>query len=302
MKHKVVMQIHIARQSSQLGVFSAEEVAQGLEVGKFLPSDLAWRSGMPTWIALSEWKEFQGKVPPPLVVSDFESPQVITVPWELSRSLQSYWATIKGAILSPRETLACGKYAYRDYILFSYFTVLLTLPFTIFAQIQSVEANTQLAEFFRGLNVDELNKAADNLMSQPVLPVWARVTSGIFYAAVYPFAIAIWGFVQWLGLRILRQSVTIERSIVATMVGAGLSNLIVAPLMLLSGQFLIYLTLVGFVMIPLSILSCRAAGVVMRINPWFVFGSWTLMGVIVTCCCCCLPSAILGAINSSLGN
>lgn len=296
------MQIHVARQSSQLGVFSAEEVALGLANGRFLPTDLAWRSGMPTWKALSEWQEFQGKVPPPLARDSFENQQLVTVPWELSRTLQSYWATIKGAIVSPAQTLAVGKYSFRDYILFSYLTVLLTLPFTLFAQIQSAEANTQLAEFFRGLNVDELNKAADNLMSQPVLPVWARVSSGLFYAAIYPFAIAIWDFIQWLGLRILRQSVTIERSIVATMVGAGLSNLIVAPLMLLSGQFLIYLALVGLIMIPLSVLSCRAAGVVMRVSPWFVFGSWALMGFIVTCCCCCLPSAILGALNSSLGN
>jgi hypothetical protein len=295
------MQIHVARQSSQLGVFSAEEVALGLANGRFLSTDLAWQSGMPTWIALSEWPEFMAKVPPPLDGGNFDAQQSVTVPWELSRSLQSYWATIKGAIVSPAQTLAAGKYSFGDYILFSYITVLLTLPFTLFAQVQSVEANAQLADFFRGLNINELNKAADNLMSQPVLPVWARVSSGLFYAAIYPFAIAIWGFIQWLGLRLLRQSVTIERSIVATMVGAGLSNLIVAPLMLLSGHFLVYLFLVGLVMIPLSVLSCRAAGVVMRINPWFVFGSWALMGFIVSCCCCCLPAAVLGFINQSMG-
>ncbi len=296
------MQIHVARQSSQLGVFSAEEIALGLASGRFLPTDLAWQSGMPTWIALSEWQEFKGKMPPPIMGGEFGSAQTVTVPWELSRSLQSYWATIKGAIVSPTQTLAVAKYSFGDYILFSYITVLLTLPFTLFAQVQSVEANAQLADFFRGLNIDEFNKAADNLMSQPVLPVWARVGSGLFYAAIYPFAIAIWGFIQWVGLRILRQQVTIERSIVATMIGASLSNLIVAPLMLLSGHFLLYLFLVGLVMIPLSVLSCRAAGVVMRINPWLIFASWALMGFIVGCCCCCLPAAILGVINSSLGS
>jgi len=281
------MQIHVARQSLQLGVFSAEEVAQGLVDGKFLPTDLAWRSGMPTWTALSEWREFESKAVVSFVGGDFDAPQAVTVPWELSRSLQSYWATIKGAILSPAQTLAVGKYSYGDYILFSYITVLLTLPFTIFAQVQSVESNVQVADLFRSFNIDELNKAADNLMSEPVLPVWARVSSGLFYAAIYPFAIAIWGFIQWLGLRLFRQSVTVERSIVAAMIGASVSNLIIAPLMLLSGEFIIYLLLVIVTTIPLIILSCRAEGAVMRIKPWFIFGSWAVVGVILSSCCCC---------------
>ncbi len=294
------MQIHLARQSSQLGVFSAEEVAQGLASGRFLPTDLAWRSGMPTWTALSEWHEFESKATGPLASDDFGTPQAVTVPWELGRSLQSYWATVKGAILSPAQTLAAGKYSFVDYILFSYITVLLTLPFTLFAQVQSVEANAQLADFFRSLNMDEFNKAADNLMSQPVLPVWARVGSGLFYAAIYPFAIAIWGFIQWVGLRILRQKVTIERSIVATMIGASLSNLIVAPLMLLSGEFIIYLVLVFATMFPLMALSCRAEGVVMRIEPWTIFGSWMLLGLISCCCCSCF-AVVLGMLTKSIG-
>ena len=295
------MQIHVARQSLQLGVFSADEVAQGLASGRFFATDLAWQSGMPTWIALSEWKEFQGKVMLMPAEDDSSQSHAVTVPWELSRSLQSYWATIKGAILSPAQTLAVGKYSFGDYILFSYITVLLTLPFTIFAQVQSVESNVQVADFFRSFNIDELNKAADNLMSRSVLPVWARVSSGLFYAAIYPFAIAVWGFIQWLGLRLFRQSVTVERSIVAAMIGASVSNLIIAPLMLLSGEFIIYFILVMATAVPLIILSCRAEGVVMRIKPWFIFGSWALMGVTVTFCCCCLPAAIAAFVTKLLG-
>lgn len=286
------MQIHVARQSSQLGVFSAEEVGQGLASGRFLPTDLAWRTGMPTWIALAEWPEFKITDLHSVGTNGAQQSQAITVPWELGRSLQSYWATNKGAVLSPAHTLAAGKYSFGDYILFLYITVLLTLPFTIFAQVQSAEFTSQIADFFRSFHIDELNAAADNLLAKPALPVLARVGSGLFYAAIYPFVVAIWGFVQWIGLRLFRQSVTIERSIVATMIGASVCNLIIAPLMLLSGEFFIYLALVIVTMIPLIVLSCRAAGAVMRIKPWFVFGAWMLLGFIFCSCCSCFAFSL----------
>ncbi|MEY4403533.1 MAG: hypothetical protein RIR91_1568 [Verrucomicrobiota bacterium] len=53
------MQIHVARPPAQLGVFSQEEVAAGLQSGRFLPSDQGWREGMAAWLPLSQWSEFQ---------------------------------------------------------------------------------------------------------------------------------------------------------------------------------------------------------------------------------------------------
>ena len=61
--------IHVARKGKILGKFSMEEVAEGLALGKFQPSDLAWRDPMPTWVPL---QNFDGlpkvnlPAPPPL--------------------------------------------------------------------------------------------------------------------------------------------------------------------------------------------------------------------------------------------
>jgi hypothetical protein len=294
------MRIHLARQSSQLGVFSAEEVAQGLASGRFLPTDLAWRSGMPTWAALSEWHEFESKVTGPLAGDDFGTPQAVSVPWELGRSLQSYWATVKGAILSPGETLAVGKYAYRDYILFLYVTLLLTLPFTIFAQLQLSDSHAQVADFLRSFDNSDLNKAAESLMSEPVLPAWTNVRYALIVIAIYPVFVVIFGYIQRLALRVFRQTVTAERSIVSAMIGVSVSNLIGAPLMVLSGEVIIYYTLAVLITIPLIILSCRAQGAVMRIKPWFVFGSWVVMAVTLSSCCCCFAS-IMAMLSKSIG-
>jgi hypothetical protein len=49
--------IHIARAGRSLGRYTAEDVAEGLASGKFLPTDLAWRDPMPSWVPLSA---FQG--------------------------------------------------------------------------------------------------------------------------------------------------------------------------------------------------------------------------------------------------
>lgn len=51
-------QIHIAREKERLGVFTLDQVREGLKTGQFLLDDLAWRDGMPSWTRLSLWPEF----------------------------------------------------------------------------------------------------------------------------------------------------------------------------------------------------------------------------------------------------
>ncbi|RBP47222.1 uncharacterized protein DUF4190 [Roseimicrobium gellanilyticum] len=48
------MQYHVGRDGQQFGQFTEEEIRQGLEGGRFLPSDLVWRDGMPQWKPLIE--------------------------------------------------------------------------------------------------------------------------------------------------------------------------------------------------------------------------------------------------------
>src|ERR1051326_5224674 len=53
------MAIHISRGASTLGVFSEEEVREGLRSGRFVPGDLGWREGMTNWQPLSEFADFR---------------------------------------------------------------------------------------------------------------------------------------------------------------------------------------------------------------------------------------------------
>ncbi len=56
--------IHVNRATTSLGVFSDEEVREGLGAGRFVPTDIGWREGMVSWQPLSQFPEFGGAVAP----------------------------------------------------------------------------------------------------------------------------------------------------------------------------------------------------------------------------------------------
>ena len=55
--------IHVNRSGTSLGVFSEEDVRAGLRAGRFAPTDLGWREGMPQWQPLSQFTEFAADMP-----------------------------------------------------------------------------------------------------------------------------------------------------------------------------------------------------------------------------------------------
>ena len=63
--------IHGNRGATSLGVFSEEEVREGLRTGRFAPTDIGWREGMATWQPLSQFPELGAAAPAvPPVQSD----------------------------------------------------------------------------------------------------------------------------------------------------------------------------------------------------------------------------------------
>src|ERR1051325_2145665 len=52
--------IHVNRGTTSLGVFSEQEVRDGLSAGRFAPTDIGWREGMATWQPLSQFPGFGG--------------------------------------------------------------------------------------------------------------------------------------------------------------------------------------------------------------------------------------------------
>ncbi len=102
------MQIHVARNNAQLGVFAPEEIIAGLTSGRFLATDLGWSEGMSAWLPLGDWAEFRGAGVPPSPASG--GPRVedsLPMPsWERGASLANFVATIKEVALDPVRTFA----------------------------------------------------------------------------------------------------------------------------------------------------------------------------------------------------
>jgi len=104
------MQIHVARSSAQLGIFAPEEIIAGLQSGRFVASDLAWRDGMPAWTPLGDWSEFRtvGAPASPAAsafgAKDESSPAMPS--WERGASVGNFIATIKEVALDPVRTFA----------------------------------------------------------------------------------------------------------------------------------------------------------------------------------------------------
>jgi hypothetical protein len=67
--------IHVNRSGNNLGTFSEEDVRAGLRSGRFLPTDLGWREGMPQWQPLSTFSEFASDIPAGVVPSAPSPPQ-----------------------------------------------------------------------------------------------------------------------------------------------------------------------------------------------------------------------------------
>jgi hypothetical protein len=279
------MQIHVARGSSSLGVFSVEEVKSGLQSGKFLMTDLAWREGMSTWVMLAQWSEFAGILPTASTDAAAQSNNLsTTVPWEKSPSLGSYFETIKGALLSPYTTFASGAFGFKQYIAFAYITALLLVPFSIFGQMYTSDINQNIAEFLSSIDPVKFADAVHQLENTSTAPAaaWFGV---ICYTVFYPFFIAFFGVFLWLGLKLFRENVSLEKTVVALIISLSAVN-VVSALILLTAPYKIYFLLVALSAIPSIIISCRATAAVLKVSPLKVFGVWFLWGL-VSCCCCC---------------
>jgi hypothetical protein len=98
--------IQVNRGETKLGIFSEEEIREGLKSGRFLASDIGWHEGMANWQTLAEFPEFGGATAPAGAV-------VVAVqdglPWERRDQLgffPAFFETLKLVLLNPTVAFA----------------------------------------------------------------------------------------------------------------------------------------------------------------------------------------------------
>ena len=294
------MQIHVARQQQQLGVFAPEDIVAGLSSGRFLASDLAWREGMAAWSPLGDWAEFRGAgVPPPSPGATADAPVASLIPWEQGKSLGSFFATFKMAIVSP-SSFATGRFAFGDWLAFCYVGMLISLPFQLINVIAFGDKNAEVGEFLRSLNIPELSKVAERLASAEPAPVWVMFFGAFMGLAMAPLVYAFFALLHWVGQRIFRCQVTVERTVSAALLATTLLIVLMAPLQLFGFSFALQMGLSALFFIPACILYYRAFGAATGVNPWVQFGISCFVWFVLSCCCCGVPIGLLAGATASV--
>ena len=111
--------IHVNRGSTSLGVFSEQEIREGLSAGRFAPTDIGWREGMATWQPLSQFPEFGGAATPAVppfqpgaAAASATVPGRTGLPWEhrQERSLfNAFIETLSMVLTRPAEAFSVMK-------------------------------------------------------------------------------------------------------------------------------------------------------------------------------------------------
>ncbi|PAZ07574.1 MAG: hypothetical protein CAK86_00900 [Opitutia bacterium AMD-G1] len=286
------MQIHVARNSVQLGVFVPEDIVAGLSTGRFHASDLAWRDGLPAWTPLGDWPEFRAVgVPASPGVATPDVPPVSTVPWEQGKSLGSFFATIKAAVVNP-SVLSTGRYAFGDWVVFCYLGVLFSLPFQLVNAIVFGDKNAEVAEWLRKLNIAELSQTVEQMAKAEPAPVWITVFGAGMGLAIAPFIYAFFGVLHWLGQRVFRYQVPLERTVAASLLVAAILAVLMAPLQLLAFNFGAQMVISSVFFIPALVVYFRCFGAATGVSPWKQFGISSFVWFVLCCCCCALPGIL----------
>lgn len=104
--------IHINRNRQSLGQFTDQEVADGLQSGRFRPDDLGWHESMDSWQPLSSFANLPPALgipssPPPISAVPTDDPASAAPVWESDSPppfLTALVETVKQVLTKPVET------------------------------------------------------------------------------------------------------------------------------------------------------------------------------------------------------
>jgi hypothetical protein len=291
------MQIHVARHSAQLGIFSPEEIVAGLQSGRFHAADLAWRDGMQAWTPLGDWPEFRvtGAPASPGAAMAATPAAESTIPWEQGKSLGSFFATVRLAVVNPAG-LASGRYAFGDWLVFCYVALAISLPFQAVRLAIAPDPNVAFGEFLQGLPYDWAQPVADQMLKSPPAPVGLTIASTIGGLAFAPLMYALCALPHWVGQRVFRIPVSVERTVAATLLASGALILLMAPFQLLAFNVGVQLLLSCLFLIPAAIVYFRGFGAATGVSPWKQFGISCLVWFVLFCCCCVAPLMLFAGV------
>src|SRR5215831_6400626 len=110
--------IHVNRGATSLGVFSEEEVREGLRTGRFAATDIGWREGMASWQPLAQFPELVPGAPaaPPTQNTPGTMPEATAarsgLPWDHRQErgfFNAFVETLVMVLTKPSEAFTVMK-------------------------------------------------------------------------------------------------------------------------------------------------------------------------------------------------
>lgn len=295
------MDIHLARKGSALGIFSPDEVRQGLAAGRFLPDDLAWREGLTAWTPLSAWSEFAA--PAAAAPRPSAEPAVGSdLPWEAAPGLRSLFRTA-WLVLTRPSVLATARLESGSAFAAAYLAVgLVCVPLLLLAPLAEETSRSRLNAFAE-LLVESKNPAT-LAMGQGLLEMLEKSSGNRLLMVlcesscllvIFPLLCALGGFLLWPSLRLQGQPAEAGRSITSALLVGGMLLLVVFPLsatltLLGAAAPLATWPLPFMLFLAYVILTCRSLASALRIPAWRILLALplTFSFVLVTCCGCAM--------------
>ena len=122
--------------------------------------------------------------------------------------------------------------------------------------------------------------------------------NGLVGLALAPLFYAFAGVLHFLGQKLVRLGVPLERTASAYLLAFAVLIVLGAPFQLLGFNFELQAALGFLLAIPMAVVFFRALGAATGLSAWVQFGIACLVAFILCCCCCLAPLMLLGGIGA----
>ena len=119
------------------------------------------------------------------------------------------------------------------------------------------------------------------------------IASTIGGLAFAPLLYAFFAVLHWVGQRVFRIQVSVERTTAATLLATGGLILLMAPFQLFWFNVGAQIIISSLFFIPALIIYFKCFGAATGVNPWVQFGISCFVWFVLCCCCCGLPGILL---------
>jgi hypothetical protein len=173
-----------------------------------------------------------------------------------------------------------------------YVALAISLPFQAVRLAFAPDPGRSVAEFLQGFSSPTIQALAEQMLKAPPTPMGVTIVSTIISLAFAPLFYAFFALLHWVGQRVFRIQVSVERTAAATLLATGGLILLMAPFQLLAFNVGAQMVISSVFFIPALVVYFRCFGAATGVSPWKQFGISNFVWFVLCCCCCALPGIL----------